>query len=322
MKSIAFFNNKGGVGKTTLVYHIGLMMTELGYRVLVADLDPQANLSAMFLSESTLYERIEEEKSILHALSPRITGAGDIQEAHCEKVAHNLFLIIGDLELATFEDQLSESWGKTSDGRESAFRDISAFYRIIDAAAKSVEADFILIDVGPNFGAINRAALISADNIVIPVAADLFSIQGISSVGKTLKEWREKWRRRLEYTPNPNLPLPKGIMKPIGYIISQHGIRERRPVQAYLKWVNRIPYIYSTSILNQEIDQNTSPSDDDNCLGLLKHYRSLMAMSMEVSKPIFSLKNADGAIGSHAEAVVNAYRDFKKLTEKIINKAI
>ena len=83
-----------------------------------------------------------------------------------------------------------------------------------------------------------------------------------------------------------------------------------------------MPYIYSTSILNQEIDQNTSPSDDDNCLGLLKHYRSLMAMSMEVSKPIFSLKNADGAIGSHAEAVVNAYRDFKELTEKIIKKAI
>jgi len=51
MKTIAFFNNKGGVGKTTLVYHIAWMMSELGHNVLAADLDPQANLSSMFLSE-------------------------------------------------------------------------------------------------------------------------------------------------------------------------------------------------------------------------------------------------------------------------------
>jgi chromosome partitioning protein len=322
MKSIAFFNNKGGVGKTTLVYHIAYMMTELGYRVLVADLDPQANLSSMLLSESTFYERIEDKKSILQALLPRIKGTGDIRDAYCEQINNNFFLIIGDLELSTFEDQLSESWGKSGDGKEPAFRDISAFYRIIEQASKAVEADFVLIDVGPNFGAINRAALISADNIIVPVGADLFSIQGISSVGKTLKDWRQKWIQRLENNPEPTLSLPKGIMNPIGYIVSQHGVRESRPVRAYSRWLNRIPYIYNKSILNREIDEDTIPQNDDNCLGLLKHYRSLIAMSMEVSKPIFSLKSADGVFGSHNEAVQRAYSDFKELTEKIIERAI
>jgi chromosome partitioning protein len=321
MKSIAFFNNKGGVGKTTLVYHIAYMMTELGYRVLVADLDPQANLSSMLLSESTLYERIEDRKSILQALLPRIKGTGDIQDAYCEQINNNFSLIIGDLELSTFEDQLSESWGKSGDGREPAFRDISAFYRIIKQASEAVEADFVLIDVGPNFGAINRAALISADNIIVPVGADLFSIQGISSVGKTLKDWRQKWQQRLENNPEPTLSLPKGIMKPIGYIVSQHGVRESRPVKAYSRWLNRIPHIYNKSILEIEIDEDTLPENDENCLGLLKHYRSLIAMSMEVSKPIFLLKSADGAIGSHNEAVQRAYKDFKELTEKIIERA-
>ena len=322
MKSIAFFNNKGGVGKTTLVYHIAYMMTELGYRVLVADLDPQANLSSMFLSESTLYERIEEKKSILQALSPRIKGTGDSQDVYSEKIDNNLFLIIGDLELSTFEDQLSESWRKCNDGREPAFRDISAFYRFIEQASEAIEADFALIDVGSNFGAINRAALIAADNIVVPVSADLFSIQGVSSVGKTLKDWRQKWKQRLGNNPEPTLSLPRGIMNPIGYIISQHGIRESRPVRAYSRWLNRIPYIYNKSILDREIDKDTLPLDDDNCLGLLKHYRSLIAMSMEVSKPIFLLKSADGAIGSHNEAVQRAYSDFKELTKKIIERAI
>ena len=48
------FVNKGGVGKTTLVYHIAWMMKELGKKVLAADLDPQANLSSMFLDEERL----------------------------------------------------------------------------------------------------------------------------------------------------------------------------------------------------------------------------------------------------------------------------
>ena len=51
---IAFFNNKGGVGKTSLVYHVAWMLAEQGYRILTADLDPQGNLSAAFLDESRL----------------------------------------------------------------------------------------------------------------------------------------------------------------------------------------------------------------------------------------------------------------------------
>lgn len=51
---IAFFNNKGGVGKTSLVYHLSWMYADLGKRVVAADLDPQANLTAAFLDEDGL----------------------------------------------------------------------------------------------------------------------------------------------------------------------------------------------------------------------------------------------------------------------------
>ena len=59
MKTIALFNNKGGVGKTTLAYHLGSMFAELGHRVVLADLDPQANLSTMCLSECRLEEILD-----------------------------------------------------------------------------------------------------------------------------------------------------------------------------------------------------------------------------------------------------------------------
>ena len=322
MKSIAFFNNKGGVGKTTLIYHVAYMMSELNYRVLVADLDPQANLSSMFLSESSLYEKIENKQSITEALKPLVKGIGDITEPHLEIITDKLSLIIGDLELSAFEDRLSDSWTKCLNKDEPSFRFISSFFRIIEKAAITQAADFVLIDVGPNLGAINRAALISADNIIVPVGADLFSVQGITNVGKTLKEWREEWEDRFKRNPESTLSLPKGTMRPIGYVISQHGIKERRPVKAYSKWADRIPSIYREFVLGENYDNTLSVDHDENCLGLLKHFRSLMPMGMEVNKPVFLLKPADGAIGAHLEAVRKAYIDFEQLTKKIIEKAL
>ena len=51
---ITFFNNKGGVGKTSLVFHLAWMLAEMGKRVVAIDLDPQANLTSAFLPESEL----------------------------------------------------------------------------------------------------------------------------------------------------------------------------------------------------------------------------------------------------------------------------
>jgi cellulose biosynthesis protein BcsQ len=51
---LTFFNNKGGVGKTSLAYHLAWMLSDVGYRVLACDLDPQANLTAAFLDEERL----------------------------------------------------------------------------------------------------------------------------------------------------------------------------------------------------------------------------------------------------------------------------
>lgn len=104
MKSIAFFNNKSGVGKTTLIYHIAYMMTELDYTVVVVDLDPQANLSSMFLSETTLYEKIEANQSITEALKPLVKGIGDLNEPYLEQINPRLNLIVGNLDLSDFED--------------------------------------------------------------------------------------------------------------------------------------------------------------------------------------------------------------------------
>lgn len=322
MTTLAFFNNKGGVGKTTLLYHLAWMFADMGRRVLVADFDPQANLTSMFLTEPELEKLWDpdntQDQSVMAPLSPIIRGLGDIGPTPLQRIAPNIRLIPGDLNLSNFESNLSEAWGDCLDGKEPAFRTTSSLYRITRQAAAKFNADLVLIDVGPNFGAINRAALICADAVVIPVAPDLFSIQGLRNLGPTLKNWRREWKKRLEENPAPDLPLPAAAMRPLGYVVLQFGIRDSRPVSAYEKWARRIPATFAEKVLEAPV--NSASADDGNCLGQLKHYRSLMPMAMEARKPIFRLKPSDGAIGAHTYSVKDCERDFRELATTILDK--
>ena len=326
MKTLAFFNNKDGVGKTTLLYHLAWMFAEMGQRVLVADFDPQANLTSMFLAEPDLEKLWDpdntHDQSVMAPLTPIIRGLGDIGPTPLQRIASNIRLIPGDLNLSNFESNLSEAWGDCLDGKEPAFRTTSSLYRITRQAAAEFDAELVLIDVGPNFGAINRAALICADAVVIPVAPDLFSIQGLRNLGPTLKTWRREWKKRLVERPAADLPLPAALMEPLGYVVLQFGIRDSRPVSAYEKWARRIPSTFSESILEVPPASPAETQGDENCLGLLKHYRSLMPMAMEARKPIFHLKPADGAIGAHTYSVKNCENDFRELASRIMKRLL
>jgi cellulose biosynthesis protein BcsQ len=326
---IAFFNNKSGVGKTSLVYHLSWMYVDLGLRVIVADLDPQANLTAAFLDEDRLEElwpRGDHPSTIFGCIQPLIRGVGDIAEPHLEQVEYGaqlslfgspLALLVGDLLLSSFEDNLSEAWPKCLDQDERSFRVMSAFWRIIQRAAAAHKADVVLIDVGPNLGAINRAALIATDFVVVPLSPDLFSLQGLRNLGPTLRKWRDAWKDRVARNVISQVPLPKGEMCPVGYIVLQHAIRMDRPVKAYDRWIARIPEEYREYVLNETTNSTISVSNDPYCLALLKHYRSLMSLAQEAHKPMFYLKPADGAIGAHTKAVQGAYFDFRSLAQEI-----
>ncbi|MEZ5602007.1 MAG: ParA family protein, partial [Candidatus Competibacteraceae bacterium] len=254
MKTIAFFNNKGGVGKTSLVYHLAWMFADHGIPTLAVDLDPQANLTAMFLDEERLEELWpdddEHPQTVYGAIRPILRGIGDIAKPHVEKINPFLGVVPGDLGLSRFEDRLSDAWPRCHNRDESAFRIMTAFHRLIESATKW-GAEIALIDVGPNLGAINRSALIASDQVCLPLAPDLFSLQGLKNLGPTLRDWRAIWAELLAKAPS-DLPMPKGAMQPVGYIVMQHGIRDSRPVKAYQRWMERIPSIYRTAVLDEK----------------------------------------------------------------------
>ena len=325
-KTITFFNNKGGVGKTSLIYHVAWMLAELNHDVLAVDLDPQANLTAAFLTEDVL-ERLWKETeppkadTMYECVSP-LMKVGDIQSPTVRKIADHLYLLPGDLALSSFEDLLSNEWPNcfASDLRSQyrAFRVATAFWQVIRTGLSQRQADIVLIDVGPSLGAINRSALIATDCVVVPLGADLFSRQGLRNLGPTLRRWRRDWQTRLEQCDSPDFALPDGRMKPIGYLVQQHGVRLSRPVKAYDRWANQMPAEYARHVMDETTTTAATPADDEHCIATIKRYRSLVPLGRDARKPIFLLRPADGAIGSHATAANQAYDDFRALTNALL----
>jgi len=319
---IALFNNKGGVGKTSVVYHLSYIFPRIGYPTLAVDLDPQANLTEAFFDEEVMAERLENPKegeTIYSCIEPIIEGTGDIIDAEPIKVADGVFVLSGDLGLSLFEDKLSDAWPRNYEGDKSALRTTTSFYRIMLKGAQKCSAKIILVDVGPNLGAINRATILSVDYLVFPLAVDLFSLQGLRNLGPKIRDWRKHWQTICGNNPHPSIQIPSGKMEPVGYVVLQHAMRLDRPVKSYNRWLARIPKEYRHSVLNINQEQEIGVPDS-NCLGTLRHYRSLMPMAHEARKPVFDLQPADGAIGSHGKLVTTAREEFISLAKAIIER--
>ena len=307
------------------------MFASLRKRVVIIDIDPQANLTAAFLEEEKIEQIWDDQtqgSTIYQCVKP-LADVGDIVEPRLQNIAPDLYLLPGDVGLSSYEDTLSSVW-PDSMGDSHLYRPmriLSAFWQVMQMAASKVQADIILVDIGPNLGAINRSVLIATDYVVIPLGADLFSLQGLKNLGPILKSWKNLWQKRLnnwnessERKDYPAFHLPQGKMQPIGYLCQQYSIRLSRPVKAYDKWINQIPNVYREMVLGEAGDTTIMPENDPYCLATIRHYRSLIPLSQEHRKPIFNLTSADGAIGSHAQAAQDAKKEFKDLAVKIADQ--
>lgn len=322
MKIVAIFNNKGGVGKTTYMYHVAHMIAERGLSVLMVDCDSQCNLTAYSLKDSEIKKSWSTGgNSIFQNITPVYQGLGDIRDRAPSPVLHSkgkLSIVPGDLRLSDFEDVLGDTWNAARGGSEAAVRAQSAVHRYILKAAAKIEADLVMIDLGPNLGALNRAVLASADYFITPIAPDLFSLQGTENLGRKLVSWRKDWEQVRSSSGSLDFPIPSGKPKYLGYVIQQHNVRSN-PTGMTKGWQiygeELVPAI-KNNIVDKlvPLDQIIEWDDDDYQLGKIPNLHSLIPYSMDARKPIFYCNGSDGLNGAH----ITKARDSAELFEDIV----
>jgi cellulose biosynthesis protein BcsQ len=327
MRSLVLFNNKGGVGKTTLTFNIAHMTARLGLRTVVLDYDPQCNISAIFLSEQVLFDLFEsssaEGTTVARCIDPVRRGKGDVVPPKLVAADSNLWLLPGDLALSRFEQTLAEEWAKTkSVDNERALTVTTALDLLSNMAAEQVQADIMLLDVGPSLGALNRATLLACDSVLLPLAPDLFSLQGLKNVGPTLREWRKDWNvvRQSHLEGRDQATLPPHSFDPIGYIVQQHLARADRPVAGYEKWSSQIPAVFHEFVLEDAASATLRVDKDRYCLATLKHFASLVPLAQVARKPMFDLRRADGIGGGQIQAVAKCREEFESLARVLAER--
>jgi chromosome partitioning protein len=326
VKSVVLFNNKGGVGKTTLTFNLAHMAARLGHRVAVLDYDPQCNLTSIFLGEDELADIWQSSRSgttTAACISPVRRGKGDVLEPELLRIADNLWLLPGHLELSLFEQALAQEWPQTmQSGNERALDVVTALDVLSNLVANKVGADLVFVDVGPSLGALNRAALLACDAVVLPLAPDLFSLQGMRNVGPRLREWRADWVtvRDRHMEGRAQAALPPHDFWPVGYLVQQHLARKDQAVKGYAKWAEAIPATFREVVLDQRVDTTLTVEDDPLCLASIRHFASLVPIAQQARKPMFDLKQSDGIGGGQIQSVARCRREFEALVGKLFDR--
>ena len=157
------------------------------------------------------------------------------------------------------------------------------------------------------------SSLLVADHVLIPLGADLFSVQGLRNLGPSLRKWRSDWQSVVLPKVPASIDAPAGRMKPLGYVVMQPSMRLDRPVKAYQRWLSRIPSVYETDV----VGSIPNPKGE---IATIRNFRSLMPLAHDARKPMFDLRAADGAVDSTGRFVQICYNEFRSLSSEVLSR--
>lgn len=337
--TIALFNHKGGVSKTTTSFNLGWKLAEQGHTVVLVDADPQCNLTGMVTGYTELadLESIVESGTIYSGLTP----AFEAQPRELSAVPllsvdlrPGLHLLPGDIRLAEYENTLGIA--QELSGSIQALKNLpGSLSFLIRRTADSVGADYVIIDLSPGLGPINQNLVSTSDYVILPTAPDFFSVMAIDSISRVLPRWK-RWAEQAFTMPilsSAAYPFPEPGMKVLGTVVQKYRPRSGQPAAAFQKWIDEIndavknrlvPALNEGGLLLAESRYAAGGvSLDDLCLAQIAEFNSLIAKSQENCTPVFALTEEQlGGTGSVLENWTESRDSFNQQFTDLTNKII
>jgi len=329
MVSVAIFNNKGGVGKTSLLCNLASYLSfEQNKKVIIIDADPQCNATSYIFSEPELEEIYTStskanKETILNIIKPLQKGKGYITTGLPIKQSINfgVDVIVGDPELSLIEDFLSKDWFDVRAGESRGLQTTLLFKDLLQKL--SLSYDFVFFDMGPSLGSLNRSVLIASDTFIVPMSSDIFSLQALENISLSIKKWKEEINKGLieyEKKEDEKFELNGNVVNCdinfAGYVTQQYTAKTvrgiKQPVNAYERIIRKIPNQVKKFLLPLNGDKSLISEK----IGEIQNLSSLIPLSQDSHTPIFRLKKEHGVVGSH----FNKVKDFKITLQNISEK--
>ncbi|OQP31353.1 ParA family protein [Pantoea latae] len=320
---ISLFNHKGGVSKTTTVFHLGWKFANLGKRVLIVDADPQCNLTGLTLGlddydslvrfydnkqNTDLFSSLAPEFSLEEKSNPPLNPT-----ALTKTKNKNLFILAGNIRFSELDTQIATAM--TSSNTLPVLRKfVGAFNSLIRKMAAEHNIDIVLVDMSPSVSSTNQCILMSSDYFVVPVSPDFYCYQAIDSLSNVLPKWAKDIS---QFKIDGDSPLPTDNPKMLGFITQNYRIyttansalpdnldQPKQMSRAYSDWLDKIkevsnrklvPALQSASMMiDSEKFRLSVTHDAPYHLGGVQNFSGLIPVSQKLSKPIFELTKEDG----------------------------
>lgn len=338
MKLLSVFNNKGGVGKTTLTFHLAHSLAEMGHKTLLIDVDPQCNLTIESLDEEAIHKiwetedafiddfkaarnklTVEQFKVALHEtrtihflLKPTEDGVSDLDALPpAKRLSTNLALIPGRLSMHLYEDKLSRRWSDLYQGDPLAIRTATKIREIACDYAKQFGYEYVIIDTSPSLGPLNKVVISTADGFLIPCAPDLFSVYGIRNIGKALGYWKKEFETIYQLlSESKRAAFPDKFVRLLGYTIynaKRYSGQANRwnLATGHLNYARQLPKAIRTFVpaeVREAFDEKTM-AEPIGGTAVMHSHNTLVAMAQKYHLPIWKLPSSNSLTPEDASTI-------------------
>lgn len=339
-KIVSLFNHKGGVSKTTTAFNLGWMMARKGAKVMLADFDPQCNLTGMVMGfegvddlEATYVE--SPPNNVRDALSPAFEAKPkQIEAAQCIAVKGNpnLHLLAGHIGLSEYETTLGVAQELT--GSLLPLRNLPGSLRyLLDETAGKLEADYVLVDMSPSLGPLNQNLFTTSDYFLVPLHPDYFSSMALSSLARTLPRWKS-WADTaygMDVLAKADYPFPKPHVQFIGSIVQKYRPRLGKASKAFQKWIDQlesgmqsklVPALQGAGMLDPIAFKQKVGLDPWKAIMEVADFNSLIALSQDFQVPVYELNalqtGQQGAVWAQTQESMKTFeKAFTLFAERV-----